>query len=92
MTPVVFHVRVYGGLVIGAPRLTPSTRSCTLATPTLSLAFAVTVTFAPETVALLAGAETLTFGAVVSVLATFTVMAVAVVELFAASRAIADSG
>ena len=41
---VVSHVTPYGALVSSAPRLVPSSLNCTPATPTLSLAFAVTLT------------------------------------------------
>jgi hypothetical protein len=90
-TVVVFHVCVYGALVTGAPRLAPSIRSCTLATPMLSLAAAVTLTAVPETVALLAGAVTLTVGGVVSAFITVTPTAADVVWFPAASRATAAS-
>src|SRR5437867_71124 len=49
-TLVVFHVREYGEVVSSAPRSTPSTRSCTAATPTSSDALAVIVVV-PNTVA-----------------------------------------
>jgi uncharacterized membrane protein len=52
------------------------------------VAFALIVTAEPETVALLAGAVTLTLGAMVSALLTMTVMLAGVV-LPAASRATA---
>src|SRR5262245_11443367 len=63
---VVFHVVEYGDDVSSLPRLVPSTRNWTPATPTLSLAFAVTATEAPDTVALFAGAVRETVGSVVS--------------------------
>ena len=47
------------------PRFAPSSRNCTLATPTLSEAFAVTV-IVPLTVAPFAGEEIDTVGGVVS--------------------------
>ena len=56
---------LYGALVSAAPRAAPSRVNCTLATPTLSDAFACTVTV-PETVVPPAGAVTETVGAVVS--------------------------
>jgi len=72
------------------PTLAPSTRNCTLATPTLSEALAETET-APETVAALAGAEMETVGGVVSgvELLTVTVTEALVVEFPAASLATA---
>ena len=51
----------------GDPSATPSSRNCTLVTPTLSLAVADTVTAVPLTVAPFAGAVTDTVGGVVSV-------------------------
>ena len=72
------------------PGRLPSSRNCTPATPTLSVAVAVRVTV-PDTVASLAGAVTLTVGAVVSALLTVTVTAAEVVVLPAASRATAVS-
>src|SRR5437016_8569566 len=44
----------------------PSTTNCTPATPTVSAAFADTVTFAPDTIAPFAGAVIVTVGKVVS--------------------------
>src|SRR5260221_411940 len=44
----------------------PSTMNCTPATPTVSAAFADTVTFAPDTIAPFAGAVIVTVGNVVS--------------------------
>ena len=55
----------YGAAVFSVPRLTPSSLNCTPATPTLSLAVAVTVTV-DDTLAPAAGAVTVTAGAVVS--------------------------
>ena len=49
------------------PRFAPSSRNCTLATPTLSEAVALTVTAVPPTTALAAGAVIVTVGAIVSV-------------------------
>jgi hypothetical protein len=46
--------------------LEPLSLNCTPATPTLSVTLALTVTDEPETVALAAGAEIATVGAVVS--------------------------
>src|SRR5688572_10754071 len=57
----VFQETLYGAEVSSAPRLAPSSRNCTPATPTLSEALAVTVTV-PETVAPPAGLVTLTVG------------------------------
>ena len=70
-----------------APTFVPSTLNCTPATPTLSEAFADTVTVFC-TVALFAGAVMETVGAVVS-LFTVTVTMVDVVVLLPASRATA---
>jgi hypothetical protein len=55
----------YGAVVSNPPRFAPSTWNCTLATPTLSDAFAVTET-TPVTVAPFAGAVKDTVGGVVS--------------------------
>src|ERR1051325_5715509 len=62
---VVFHDTEYGAVVSSAPRFAPSSLNCTPATPTLSLAFAVTLTV-PEIVAPAAGAVSATVGCVVS--------------------------
>src|SRR5438093_6210998 len=64
-TVVVFQETEYGDAVSSAPRLAPSTRNCTPATPILSEAEALTVTV-PDTVAPDAGALMLTEGGVVS--------------------------
>src|SRR5207247_10532598 len=64
-TVVVFQETEYGEAVSSAPRLAPSTRNCTPATPILSEAEALTVTV-PDTVAPDAGALMLTEGGVVS--------------------------
>ena len=61
---VVFHEIEYGAAVTSTP-LTPSSRNCTPATPTLSEALALTV-IVPETLAPEAGEVMLTEGAVVS--------------------------
>ena len=61
----VFQLTVYGGVVISAPRFTPSTMNCTPATATLSDAVADTVTM-PETAEEAAGAVRETEGGVVS--------------------------
>src|SRR5204862_27971 len=87
-TVVVFQETEYGDDVSSAPRLAPSTRNCTPATPTLSEAEALTVTD-PETVAPDAGAVMLTAGGVVSAFDTVTVTGEEVVRLPAASRAVA---
>src|SRR5437867_3342027 len=63
--PVVSQEYEYGEPVSSAPTGAPSSRNCTPTTPTLSEAFAVTVT-APLTVAALLGPVTLTVGGVVS--------------------------
>ena len=67
-TAVVFHVTEKGDDVSSAPRLAPSSKNCTPAIPPASDAVADTVTFDPDTVALLAGAESVTVGGVVSLL------------------------
>ncbi len=59
--PTVFQEIAYGAAVSSAPRLAPSSRNCTPATPTLSEALAETVTV-PETVAPAAGAVIETVG------------------------------
>ena len=71
----------------------PSRRNCTLVTPTLSAAVALTATLAPDTVAPAAGAVTDTVGGVVSgvALETVTLTAAEVVVFPAASRATAVS-
>ena len=74
---VVSHVIEYGAVVSSAPRLAPSSRNWTPATPTLSVAVAETVTF-PETTEPAAGAVTAALGGVVSGAAG--VVAVAIVE------------
>src|SRR5216117_2877129 len=62
---VLFQEAEYGDVVSSAPRLAPSSRNCTPATPTLSDALAVTATV-PDTVAPEAGAVRVTLGGVVS--------------------------
>src|SRR5690242_19569430 len=62
---VVSHETEYGDVVSAAPRALPSSKNCTLATATSSVAFAVTVTV-PKTVAPPAGAVIETVGGVVS--------------------------
>src|SRR6202023_3145933 len=57
LTVVVFHETEYGAVVCSTPKLAPSRRNCTPATPTLSEALVLTVTV-PETVAPFAGAVT----------------------------------
>src|SRR5882762_1180694 len=86
---VVFQETAYGAVVSSTPRLAPSSRNWTPATPTLSDALAVTV-MVPLTVAPVAGAVMLTVGAVVS-FETVTVAAAAGGVLPAASRATAVS-
>jgi hypothetical protein len=61
----VFHATLYGAVVSGEPITLPSTRNVTEATPTLSDAFADTVTV-PDTVAPLAGEVMFAVGGVVS--------------------------
>lgn len=63
---VVSHVIEYGAPVMAVPRLTPSNLNWTLATATLSVADAFTVTVLPETVIPVLGAVTVTLGGVVS--------------------------
>src|SRR5439155_6252702 len=86
---VVSQPIVYGGVVTSAPNATPSTRNCTPATPTLSVALATRLTV-PLTVAPLAGEVSATVGGVLS-FDTVTVTAAEVVTLPAASRATAVS-
>ena len=63
---VLSQVMLYGATVSGAPSGAPSSRNWTLVTPTLSVAFAETVTVAPETVDAAAGAVSETVGTWVS--------------------------
>src|SRR5687767_7572123 len=63
---VEFNVTEYGAAFSSAPRLAPSSLNCTPVTPMLSVTVALTLTDEPETVALAAGAEIATVGAVVS--------------------------
>jgi hypothetical protein len=86
----VFQENAYGEVVSRVPTFAPSNWNRTLATATLSDAFAVTFTV-PETVDPLAGAVIDTVGGVVSGVALFTVTVTAalVVELLAMSVAIA---
>src|SRR5262249_43231029 len=60
-----FHEIEYGGVVSSAPRAAPSSRNWTATTPTVSAAFADTVTV-PVAVDPLAGAVIETVGGVVS--------------------------
>src|SRR5437762_538202 len=64
---VVFQETEYGEAASSAPRLAPSNLNCTPATPTLSLAVALTVML-PDTVVFATGALIETDGAVVSLL------------------------
>jgi len=81
---VVFQEKEYGAVVSRPPAFTPSSWNCTLATPTLSEAVAVTLTV-PETVAAFAGAVMDTVGGVVSGAVLFTLTATpALVAVFAA--------
>ena len=89
-TEVVFHEKLYGELVSAEPTFAPSTWNCTLATPTLSEAVALTVTV-PLTVALFAGEVIDTVGGVVSLLLTVTFTPALVVLLPAESFATAVS-
>jgi hypothetical protein len=87
---VVFHETEYGAVMSRLPRLAPSNWNCTLATPTLLAAVAVTVRV-PETLAPLAGEVIDTVGGAVLVLFTVTVTLALVVLLPAVSLAIARS-
>src|SRR5207249_3324021 len=80
---VVFHETEYGTVVSSAFKFTPSSLNCTPTTPTLSLAFAETVTV-PATEAPGAGEEMETVGGLLS---TVTLTAAEVAELPASSRA-----
>src|SRR5438874_7400016 len=86
---VEFHAIVYGAVVTSAPTAAPSSRNCTPATATLSLADADTATADPLTVAPSAGAVIDTVGAVRSLFTVTLIGDVAVLP--AASRAIALS-
>src|SRR5262249_53360967 len=86
VVPVEFHAIWYGAVVTSVPTAAPSSRNCTPAMPTLSLAFADTVTAVPLTVEPSAGAVIATVGAVTSLL-TVTVTGADVVWLPAPSRA-----
>jgi hypothetical protein len=68
---VVFQETEYGAVVSRLPMLAPSSWNCTLATATLSVAFAETVTVL-ETVAPFAGAVIETVGGVVSFVVLLT--------------------
>ncbi len=65
-TEVVSHVSAYGAVKSSLPRLAPFSMNCTPATPTLSLAVAVTLAVVPESVAPAVGVVSETVGAVVS--------------------------
>jgi hypothetical protein len=65
LNDVVVNGCEYGAEVTGEPKPVPSTMNCTLATPTLSVAFALTV-IVPETVAPETGEVIATVGGVVS--------------------------
>src|SRR5262245_20324418 len=65
-TAVVFQLTLYGAAVTAAPTFAPSTLNCTMRTPTLSDACAVTVVV-PDTVAPPAGAVIEMAGGVTSV-------------------------
>src|SRR5262249_14661175 len=88
---VVSSVVIYGGLVIRGPYAAPSSRNCTLATPWLSVAVAVSATALPDTVAVFNGAVSVTVGGSVSVLKTLTTTGAEVVRLPTRSRATAVS-
>jgi hypothetical protein len=66
LTDVLFQVIEYGDDVTSEPTFAPSTLNCTPTTPTLSEAFAESVTDEPCTVAPPEGAEMETVGGVVS--------------------------
>src|SRR5207249_2162090 len=83
---VVVHTRLYGLVVTSDPSGAPSSLNCTPATATLSAADAVRVT-APNSIAPVAGAVSVTVGAVEST--TVKGMPGAVAVLPAASRATA---
>jgi len=87
---VVFHEKLYGEVVSAEPTFAPSTWNCTLATPTLSEAVALTVTV-PLNVALFAGDVIETVGGVVSLLLTVTFTPALVVLFPAESFATAVS-
>src|SRR2546428_13706486 len=85
---------MYGAAVSSLPRLAPSSRNWTPATPTLSLALAVTESV-PDTVAPSAGLVTLAVGGVVSdrgAVFTFTLTATAGPAVPAASPPRPPSG
>src|SRR5262245_44407403 len=84
----VSQLREYETVVSSVPTLTPSTRNCPPATPTLSLDVAASVTV-PLTAAPSAGDVSDTTGGTVSTLSTVTVRLTDVVVLPAASRATA---
>jgi hypothetical protein len=90
----VFQEIEYGEAASSAPELAPSSWNCTFATPTLSVALALTVTV-PETVAPFVGPVMETVGGVVSgvglELLTVTATPVLVAAFPAASFAIAYS-
>src|SRR5438093_492946 len=67
-----FHEIEYGEVVTGLPRLLPSRTNCTEATPTLSLAEAVTVTVL-ATVEFATGAVMDTVGGVTSIIGVLNV-------------------
>src|SRR5437660_11980248 len=75
LSPMVSQETEYGAAVTSAPRLEPSSRNWTPATPTLSEAVADTNTV-PDTVAPDAGAVTETVGGVVSAPSTGVFMSV----------------
>src|SRR5262249_36101899 len=89
-TLVEFQAIWYGEVVASEPAAAPSTRNWTPTTPTLSLAFADTVTAVPLTLAPAAGAVIDTVGAVTS-FDTVTLTGADVVRLPAPSRARAAS-
>jgi hypothetical protein len=65
LAEALFQESVYGADVSAEPRLEPSSRNCTLVTPTLSVAFAKMIAV-PVNVAPLAGEVIKTVGRVVS--------------------------
>jgi hypothetical protein len=83
VVPGVIQGAVNGGVVISAPRLTPSTANWTPATPTLSVAVALTVAV-PEIVVPAVGVVIATVGTVAS--SGVTVTSAETARLPAASR------
>ena len=89
-TIAVFQATANGGVLTSVPKLAPSMRNWTPATPMLSEAYAEIV-IAPETVAPGPGVVTVTTGGVVSAFATVSVTGALDPTLPAASEAFAAS-